>query len=68
MQFLCICGRTKSGKGEKEAGGGGERERERLWQLAWEAKCCRAWLPKLHVRHIDVFVYVNRKCCAAGAV
>lgn len=45
-----------------------EGERERLWQLAWEAKCCRAWLPKLHVRHIDVFVYVNRKCCAAGAV
>lgn len=27
MQFLCICGRTKSGKEERERGGGGiERE------------------------------------------
>lgn len=46
----------------------GEREREGRTRDSVLGEEAAGGAPKLHVRHIDVFVYVNRKCCAAGIV
>lgn len=61
MQNLYAC------VGAHAEGGAAQKGQRATWK-GWGGGGWRLKEGKLHVRHIDVFVYVNRKCCAAGTV